>query len=319
MASTNSTTHYELSQYIGTDKPTYLVDYNQDMGKIDAGIYAAKSEADTNSSAIGTLSNLTTTAKSNLVTAINEVDSETAGIGTLSSLTTTAKTDLVSAINEVDLDVAGIGTLANLTTTDKTNLVSAVNEVDGDIGDLSTLTTTAKSSLVAAVNEVDSDVGDLSTLTTTAKSSSVAAINEVKTIIENFNLTSITPIASNTITVTGGTKNSPFSLTVAKNSDGSLAKIYGTMVVSSVTGTVTITIPNSGLAPSSEITINNAGIVRKQTSTVQNISPLDITIATNGTITMSATRGSNETGMTFILFPMLYFIKDFGDVPQPTE
>ena len=319
MASTNSTTHYELSQYIGTDKPTYLVDYNQDMGKIDAGIYAAKSEADTNSSAIGTLSNLTTTAKSNLVAAINEVDGLADGIGTLSNLTTTAKTDLVSAINEVDSETVGIGTLANLTTSVKTDLVSAINEVDGDVGTLSTLTTTAKSNLVAAVNEVDGDVGDLSTLTTTAKSSSVAAINEVKTIIENFNLTSITSIPTNTITVSGGTKNSPFSLTVAKNSDGSLAKIYGTLVVSSVTGTVTITIPNSGLAPSSAITINNAGIVRKQTSSSQSISPLDIVIGTNGTITMSATRGTNEVGMTFILFPMLYFIKDFGDVPQPNE
>ena len=72
MASTNKTTNYELSQYIGTDKPTYLTDYNQDMSKIDAGIHAAKSEADTNSSSIGTLSSLTTTAKTNLVAAINE-------------------------------------------------------------------------------------------------------------------------------------------------------------------------------------------------------------------------------------------------------
>lgn len=38
MSSTNKTTYYELSQYIGTDKPTYLGDYNSDMSKIDAGI-----------------------------------------------------------------------------------------------------------------------------------------------------------------------------------------------------------------------------------------------------------------------------------------
>lgn len=41
MASTNKTTNYELSQYIGTDKPTYLVDYNGDMLKIDTGIKGA--------------------------------------------------------------------------------------------------------------------------------------------------------------------------------------------------------------------------------------------------------------------------------------
>lgn len=35
MSSTNKTTNYGLSQYIGTDKPTYLGDYNSDMSKID--------------------------------------------------------------------------------------------------------------------------------------------------------------------------------------------------------------------------------------------------------------------------------------------
>ena len=35
MSSTNKTTNYNLSQYIGTDKPTYLGDYNGDMLKID--------------------------------------------------------------------------------------------------------------------------------------------------------------------------------------------------------------------------------------------------------------------------------------------
>ena len=55
MASTNKTTHYNLSQYIGTDKPTYLVDYNTDMANIDAGIYSAKSESEVNTASIGTL------------------------------------------------------------------------------------------------------------------------------------------------------------------------------------------------------------------------------------------------------------------------
>lgn len=35
MSSTNKTNNYDLSQYIGTDKPTYLGDYNGDMLKID--------------------------------------------------------------------------------------------------------------------------------------------------------------------------------------------------------------------------------------------------------------------------------------------
>lgn len=85
MSSTNKTTNYELSQFIGSDKPAWLSDYNGDMGKIDAGIHTAQTtatgadgKATANTSAIGTLSSLTTEAKTNLVAAVNEVNS-TAG------------------------------------------------------------------------------------------------------------------------------------------------------------------------------------------------------------------------------------------------
>lgn len=81
MASTNKTTNYNLSQFIGTDKPAWLSDYNQDMSRIDTGIKnaadtatGADGKADANSTAIGTLSNLTTDVKTDLVAAINEVD-----------------------------------------------------------------------------------------------------------------------------------------------------------------------------------------------------------------------------------------------------
>lgn len=46
MASTNKTTNYELSQFVGSDIPAWLSDYNGDMSKIDAGIHAAKVQAD---------------------------------------------------------------------------------------------------------------------------------------------------------------------------------------------------------------------------------------------------------------------------------
>ena len=36
MASTNKTENYDLSQFVGTDHPTWLGDYNGDMAKIDA-------------------------------------------------------------------------------------------------------------------------------------------------------------------------------------------------------------------------------------------------------------------------------------------
>lgn len=40
MTSTNHTDGYDLSQFVGTDRPTWLGDYNGDMAKIDARMKA---------------------------------------------------------------------------------------------------------------------------------------------------------------------------------------------------------------------------------------------------------------------------------------
>lgn len=47
MASTNKTTTLDLSQFVGTDKPDWLTDYNEDMGKIDAWATVAESDIST--------------------------------------------------------------------------------------------------------------------------------------------------------------------------------------------------------------------------------------------------------------------------------
>lgn len=98
MSSTNKTTNYNLSQFIGSDKPAWLADYNQDMSKIDAGIAsaansatAADGKADANTAALGDISNLETTAKSSAVAAINEVNTKAiTAQGSADSVGTTA-------------------------------------------------------------------------------------------------------------------------------------------------------------------------------------------------------------------------------------
>ena len=77
--------------------------------------------------------------------------------GSLSNLETSTKTNLVSAINEVNTKANEIGTLSNLETTDKTDVVSAINEVDGKIGDLDDLTTVVKTDVVSAINSLNND------------------------------------------------------------------------------------------------------------------------------------------------------------------
>lgn len=134
MASTNKTTNYELSQFLGSDKPAWLADYNADMSKIDAQMKlnadsatAAEGSASTANTNIGTLANLTTDAKTSLVAAINEVDSHadtaqntanTAGTNAnqaLSSISTLNNYLNIGANNETiplsNMSVSGVGTL----------------------------------------------------------------------------------------------------------------------------------------------------------------------------------------------------------------
>lgn len=117
MASTNKTTNYELSQFVGSDKPAWLSDYNQDMSKIDAGIHSAKStadgadgKADSNATAIGDITQLTTTNKTSLVSAVNEVNTLA---GTAQETANTASTSASQAKTEAD----GIASYLTLSST----------------------------------------------------------------------------------------------------------------------------------------------------------------------------------------------------------
>lgn len=110
MSSTNKTTNYKLSQFVGSDKPAWLTDYNQDMAKIDAGIDAAQDaatgadvKADANTANIGDMSYLSTTAKNTLVAAINEIDSNTdAAANTASAAATNANAAQTTANTAVE-------------------------------------------------------------------------------------------------------------------------------------------------------------------------------------------------------------------------
>lgn len=102
MSSTNKTNYYGLSQYIDTDKPTYLGDYNSDMSKIDAGIHGAEDKATTASQNAGSaLARVGETEKT--------VQSHTSAITTLQTDVTglkesvkTAQETATSASNKAD-------------------------------------------------------------------------------------------------------------------------------------------------------------------------------------------------------------------------
>lgn len=83
MGSINKTTTLDLSQFVGTDKPDWLTDYNGDMEKIDTWATTVDSDiADANNKATqavntangaSTAANAATTAANNAVTVANSV------------------------------------------------------------------------------------------------------------------------------------------------------------------------------------------------------------------------------------------------------
>lgn len=240
MASTNKTTHYELSQYIGTDKPTYLTDYNNDMSAIDTGIYNAQSKADT--------------AFANAGTADGKAD--------------TAITNAGLAQGDASTALTRIGTMANLETTEKTNLVGAINEV----------------------KEVADEVNkfNLTTITTYNKDSQGLTIEGC--------------------TITGG------SITIARNSDSSICKVYGSLTLSKTAQGGYITIPNTGIIPTDEFNVSPAGI--EYDTSNNSVNGTSITFKTDGSIKLNIWGASaNHTSRAYFI-PFIIFVKNFGDTPN---
>ena len=291
MASTNKTTHYDLSQYIGTDKPTYLTDYNQDMAKIDAGINDAKSEADTNAVNIGSLENLNTTSKSNLVSAVNEINSKESDLET-------SVGDNTSDIGELQ---GNIGNKANLNTTDKSNLVSAINEVN------------------TKASDNDTNIGDLNTLNTSAKNNLVSAINEIVTHLE---LTNYDAATNFTCSAVGYNLVNP-SISVATNTDGSFAKMYGSISVEYSTPNYSAQVSfQTSLRPTTNLTVNGGLIVaiKNNNGVVTYVTTQSYTISTTGLVTFSPIAQDGTSRSTECIFTnSLLFVKDFGDTPTPNN
>ena len=151
MAHSNETANYHLSQFVGTDIPNPLVDYNGDMVKIDTAIKGVADASAGYASDIADIEiqngseTLTTTAQT-LSGAVNELDSE---VGDINTRLTTAEGKITADEGTLATAVGNISTLAGKVSGLETKVGTAV------------LTTTA-SDCSGAINELDSDIGTIS-------------------------------------------------------------------------------------------------------------------------------------------------------------
>lgn len=107
MSSTNKTTNYELSQFIGSDKPTFLGDYNGDMLKIDTQMKANATAIQTASAGIETATTNASTALTKANEAISDAETaQTTGTNALTKATAneTNLNNFIAYLNLVNFD-----------------------------------------------------------------------------------------------------------------------------------------------------------------------------------------------------------------------
>lgn len=135
-ASTNKTANYNLPQFIGTDKPTWLGDINQAMFDIDAGMH-------TNASDIESIETIAQNASASASQASQDVAGLTSTVNTLSSNVTSvtqtannAQQTATSALNTANTANGKADTNAsNITTLNSSvsALETAVSKLGGAI------------------------------------------------------------------------------------------------------------------------------------------------------------------------------------------
>ena len=147
MASTNKTSNLQLSQFIATDTPTWLVDYNGDMEKIDAGVGRVEELAETASThATGVASGLQTTNQN-----VTTLSGQVANVQNQANTNTASVNGINQRLGNTDISGVGDGTV--------TGAINALSSGGSGTGEIKRI---SKSYSIPA-NEAQVVVGNLNT------------------------------------------------------------------------------------------------------------------------------------------------------------
>ena len=152
MSSTNKTTNYNLSQFIGTDVPSYLGDYNSDMNKIDKAIGdVANSQGSVEQSVVG-------------------LTAEVQGLSTQVSGTSTSVQQLQTSVAQIDSGYKQADTALSQRITANANNIqtntTAIESANTAIGNINTAIGTADISgigdgtIKGAISNINSNLGN---------------------------------------------------------------------------------------------------------------------------------------------------------------
>lgn len=327
MSATNSTLNYELPQFIATDKPAWLVDFNGAMSTIDTAIKEAKTAGDnaqttanTNAANISTLDGTVTSQGTAIGVLTSDVAGNTGSINTINSLigngqpTTTDKT-IIGAINEINAKVGDVE--AENVSFNNANTGLAATDVQAAIVEV-------KGLIPAGPGSVDADDVSYDNTSSGLTATNVqAAIDELSQggVGYDFNLSS--NVVATLTAISGGSIVTTSEVHVLTNANASIGKIYGGV---NVTGTLTLTAQTWNkiceISASSLPTVAEAydiiiGYSIAQGSGFQGTHLTRLHFNTDGTVEIQL-RGAQTTSLTLTdvsvsLAPCLYFLKDLGD------
>lgn len=98
-ASTNKTANYELPQFVGTDKPTWLGDFNEAMSDIDAGMHENASDIASMASDVATATATASQASSDVTTLTGTVNTLSSTVSSVQTIANNASQTASSALN----------------------------------------------------------------------------------------------------------------------------------------------------------------------------------------------------------------------------
>ena len=160
MASTNKTTNYQLSQYIGSDKPTYLGDYNSDMSKIDTQM---KTNADNIATAIAGVESATSTANSAVATA-TQANTTAQNASSVATSASTTASNAQSTANSALSTATSAQSKSNEVETNLNNFESKLNFTHFDsypIADITVPSGTKESGTLTVASNDDGSVAKI--------------------------------------------------------------------------------------------------------------------------------------------------------------
>lgn len=272
-SSTNKTTYYELPQFVGTDKPSWLTDFNSAMSTIDNVVH-------TNEETMAEVTQIAQDAYSGAEATYEQLEY------------------LRSEVYNMSGDISNAQSTADSASQDASSALSMAN--------------TAYTTATTADGKADTNATNITALGT--------RVTAVEGDISKFNFDTFTSISTSDCTTSNVASGFTISgLTLAtKNGDNSMFKLYGqvagVLTNSSAEGYIAF---NSPLRPTTDITINGAGIVSFEQTGIVALRMASFVVKTNGQIRITIPPyGSSSTEIKRVMLTAsLYFVKDFGDTP----